>query len=216
MTKADLHGTLGPQEHIRVDLQLVADQIKPGSRVLDVGCGDGMLLAYLRDVKQVDGRGLELSMARVSAAVGAGLAVIHGDLEMDLQHYPANAFDYVILSQTLQATHNPRKVLEDLLRVGRHAVVSFPNFGHWSVRLALLLSGRMPSTPTLPDQWYDTANIHLCTVKDFVSLVNDLGVIIEAGFALNGKGQRRSYNATGRVANLFSEQALFVLGREQS
>lgn len=201
------------QSGIRVDLQLVADQIKPGSRVLDVGCGDGMLLAYLRDQKQVDGRGLELSMARVSGAVREGLAVIQGDLDSDLKHYPASAFDFVILSQTLQATRNPKGVLEDLLRLGTHAVVSFPNFGHWKVRLALLLQGRMPSTPTLPESWYDTENIHLCTVKDFLSLVDDLGVTIEASFALDGQGQKLNYDATNWRANLFSEQALFVLRR---
>ncbi len=198
-------------DRIRVDLQLVADQVAMGSRVLDVGCGDGTLLAYLRDFKQVDGRGLELSMARVSAAVRHGLAVIQGNLETDLKNYPAGAFDYVILSQTLQATHNPKKVLEDLLRLGRHAIVSFPNFGHWRVRLSLLLTGRMPNTPTLPEQWYETENIHLCTIRDFLSVVKELGVTIEAGYALDGQGQRQNFAATGRLANLFSEQALFVL-----
>ncbi len=211
---ADPNSNVANQHRIRVDLQLVADQITAGSRVLDVGCGDGILLAYLRDFKQVDGRGLELSMARVSAAVRHGLAVIQGDLESDLKNYPAEAFDFVILSQTLQATHNPREVLEDLLRLGKHAVVSFPNFGHWRVRLSLLLTGRMPTTPTLPDEWYDTANIHLCTIKDFVSLVRELGVTIEAGFALSGNGQQQWFAATGRLANLFSEQALFVLGQK--
>lgn len=201
------------QDHIRIDLELVAEQIEPGCRVLDVGCGDGMLLAYLRDHKQVDARGLELSMAKVSAAVRAGLAVIQGNLETDLEKYPANAFDYVILSQTLQATHNPKMVLENLLRVGQRVVVSFPNFGHWKVRLSLLLRGRMPTTPTLPEKWYDTDNIHLCTIKDFISLVQELGVTIEAGFALDGKGQQRGFDATSWLANLFSQQALFVLGR---
>lgn len=210
---ADIEAPSLKRDGIRVDLQLVADQINPGSRVLDVGCGDGMLLSYLRDIKQVDARGLELSMTRVRGAVRQGLAVIQGDLETDLKNYPANAFDYVILSQTLQATHNPREVLEGLLRLGSKAVVSFPNFGHWKVRLALLLGGRMPSTPTLPDSWYDTDNIHLCTIKDFLDLVKDLGVTIEAGFALDGHGQKLGYSATGRLANLFSEQALFVLAR---
>lgn len=213
MTETNAPAPSLQRDGIRVDLQLVADQINPGSRVLDVGCGDGMLLSYLRDYKQVDARGLELSMTRVTGAVRQGLAVVQGDLETDLKNYPANAFDYVILSQTLQATHNPKEVLQDLLRLGSKAVVSFPNFGHWKVRLALLLGGRMPSTPTLPDSWYDTANIHLCTIKDFLDLVKDLGVTIEAGFALDGHGQKLGHSATGRLANLFSEQALFVLAR---
>lgn len=213
MTEAHTTVPTQIQSGIRVDLQLVADQIKPNSRVLDVGCGDGMLLAYLRDQKQVDGRGLELSMARVSGAVREGLAVIQGDLDSDLKHYPEGAFDYAILSQTLQSTRNPKEVLVDLLRLGTYAVVSFPNFGHWRVRLELLLRGHMPSTPTLPESWYDTENIHLCTIKDFLTLVDNMGVTIEAGFALDGHGKKVSYAATGWLANLFSEQALFVLRR---
>ena len=214
MTEANGHSLAAKQDTLRVDLQLIADQIKPGSRVLDVGCGDGTLLSYLRDAKQVDGRGLELSMTRVKAAVRHGLAVIQGDLEADLKNYPADAFDYVILSQTLQATHNPREVLQDLLRLGKHAVVSFPNFGYWAVRLALLFDGRMPSTPTLPDTWYSTENIHLCTIKDFLSLVDELDLKIEAGYALDAAGKKRGFAATGRLANLLSEQALFLLGRQ--
>ena len=159
---------------IRVDLQQVADLVPAGSSVLDVGCGDGTLLGYLTRFKQVDGRGLELSMSRVRAAVSHGLSVIQGNLETDLKDYPANAFDYVILSQTLQATHNPRAVMEELLRVGRRAIVSFPNFGHWRVRLSVMFGGRMPVTPTLADSWFDTPNIHLCTILDFIGLLRNV------------------------------------------
>ena len=198
---------------IRVDLQQVADLVPPGSRVLDVGCGDGTLLAYLTRFKQVDGRGLELSMARVRAAVTHGLPVIQGNLETDLKDYPSAAFDYVILSQTLQATHNPRAVMEELLRVGRRAIVSFPNFGHWRVRLSVMFGGRMPVTEMLSDAWFDTPNIHHCTILDFIDLCRLMGVKIETGFALDAMGQRLGYAATSNRANLFSEQALFVLTR---
>jgi methionine biosynthesis protein MetW len=205
--------TTGTPPRIRIDLQQVADLVPAGSRVLDAGCGDGTLLAYLTRFKQVDGRGLELSMARVRAAVSQGLPVIQGNLETDLKDYPAGAFDYVILSQTLQATHNPRAVMEELLRIGRRAIVSFPNFGHWRVRMSVMFGGRMPVTPTLADRWFDTPNIHLCTVLDFLDLCRIMGVRIEQSFALDRLGQRRSFAATGHRANLFSEQALFVLMR---
>jgi len=200
-------------QRIRVDLQQVADLVPPRSRVLDVGCGDGTLLAYLVNNKQVDGRGLELSMARVRAAVTQGLSVIQGNLETDLKDYPTGAFDYVILSQTLQATHRPQAVLEEMLRVGRRAIVSFPNFGHWRVRLSLLFGGRMPLTSTLSESWYDSPNIHLCTILDFVDLCHGLGVKIESGFALDGSGQQRKFGVLSNRANLFSEQAVFVLTR---
>lgn len=198
---------------IRVDLQQVADLVPVGSRVLDVGCGDGTLLAYLTRFKQVDGRGLELSMAKVRAAVSQGLPVIQGNLETDLKDYPTGAFDYVILSQTLQATHNPRAVMEELLRVGKRAIVSFPNFGHWRVRLSVMFGGRMPVTPTLADSWFDTPNIHLCTIHDFIDLCRLMKIRIETGFALDTAGQRLGFAATGKRANLLSDQALFVLTR---
>ncbi|MDX2144078.1 MAG: methionine biosynthesis protein MetW [Rhodospirillaceae bacterium] len=200
-----------PAKRIRIDLQLVADLVAPNTRVLDVGCGDGTLLAYLAAFKQVDGRGLEISMAKARAAVSQGLSVIQGNLETDLKDYPAGAFDYAILSQTLQATHNPRAVLGELLRIAKRAIVSFPNFGHWHVRWSLLVGGRMPMTPTLPERWYDTPNIHLCTILDFVDLCADTGVKIEQGFALDGDGLKQSVSATGWLANLFGQQAVFVL-----
>lgn len=198
---------------LRVDLQQVADLVPAGARVLDVGCGDGTLLAYLTRFKQVDGRGLELEMARVRAAVSQGLPVIQGNLETDLVDYPSSAFDYVILSQTLQATHNPRFVMEELLRIGRRAIVSFPNFGHWRVRMSVMFGGRMPMTSTLSDSWFDTPNIHLCTVADFIDLCGLMNVRIERGYALDTLGQKLGFAATSRRANLLSEQALFVLTR---
>lgn len=203
----------GTPPRIRVDLQQVADLVPSGSRVLDIGCGDGTLLAYLKDFKQVDGRGLELSMAKVRAAVSQGLPVIQGNLETDLSDYPMGAFDYVVLSQTLQATHNPQKAIEEMLRVGQRAIVSFPNFGHWRVRLSVMFGGRMPVTPTLGDAWFDTPNIHLCTILDFIDLCSAMNIRIEHGFALDALGRQRRFAATNLLANVFSEQALFVLAR---
>ncbi|MCG8510972.1 MAG: methionine biosynthesis protein MetW [Rhodospirillales bacterium] len=198
---------------IRVDLQLIADMIEPGTRVLDVGCEDGTLLDYLVHFKQVDGRGLELSPEGVNACVSAGLPVIQGDADTDLATYPDAAFDYVVLSHTLQAMLAPRTVVEQLVRIGRHAIVSFPNFGYWRVRLYLALHGRMPKSETLPHEWYDTPNIHLCTIKDFMLMCADLGVTIERSLFLNHKGHVRRITSGPATANLFGEQAVFLLRR---
>ncbi|MDR3440745.1 methionine biosynthesis protein MetW [Telmatospirillum sp.] len=197
---------------IRVDLQLVADMVDPRSRVLDIGCGEGILLDYLNRFKQVDGRGIELSMAGVRAAVAHGLSVIQGDADTDLKDYPSAAFDYVILSQTLQATREPKRVLENMLRIGRRAIVSFPNFGHWRVRLSLLGHGRMPVTETLTYQWCDTPNIHLCTIRDFRVLCDELGIVIERAISLDSRGRTR-FDAAGHLANWLGEQAVFLLRR---
>jgi len=196
---------------IRVDLQLIADMVEPRTRALDVGCGDGALLDYLVQFKQVDARGMELSQAGVNACVANGLSVIQGDADADLRDYPDDAFDYVILGQTLQATREPREVLREMLRVGKHAIVSLPNFAHWRVRWRLVFGGRMPETPSLPYKWYDTPNIHLCSIDDFRALCADMGVIVERAIVLNSKSKQ--IHLPPLLANLLGEQAVFLLRR---
>ncbi|HEY7239508.1 MAG TPA: methionine biosynthesis protein MetW [Burkholderiales bacterium] len=196
----------------RVDLIVVAQMIDHGAKVLDVGCGDGELLK-LMETRGVDGRGIELSREGVNECVAKGLAVIQGDADTDLVDYPDDAFDYVILSQTLQATRHPRQVLEHMLRIGRHAVVSFPNFGHWRIRGELMFAGRMPRTDNLPETWYDTPNIHFCTIKDFHALIRVIGARIERAVALNAWGTPLRLNAPWWFWNLFGEQAVFLLSR---
>ena len=197
----------------RVDLLLIAEMVTPGARVLDIGCGDGTLLRLLAEKRGVDGRGIELSQAGVNSCVAQGLSVIQGDADADLVHYPDLAFDFAILSQTLQATYSPRHVLEQLLRIGKRAVVSFPNFGHWRVRSQLLFGGQMPQTDNLPDRWYDTPNIHLCTIKDFRGLCKDVGARVERAVALNAYGRKLGVSMPAFAQNLFGEQAVFLLSR---
>lgn len=193
---------------LRPDLRVIAEAVPAGARVLDVGCGDGALMAALRDGKAVDARGIELSRDGVAAAVARGLSVVQGDADTDLGDYPADAFDYAILSQTLQATRAPHLVLDELLRIGRHAIVSFPNFAYWRVRMSLLAGGRMPMTRALPVQWYETENIHFCTIDDFRALVTAKGLTVERAWFLT-HGEPRG----ARLANLLAEQAIFMLRR---
>jgi methionine biosynthesis protein MetW len=197
----------------RVDLLAIAELVAPGSRVLDIGCGDGQLLELLEATRQVDGRGIEISQKGVNECVARGLSVVQGDADTDLGDYPDGGFDYVLLSQTLQATHRPRVVLEEMLRIGRKAIVSFPNFAHWRVRLLLGFTGRMPVTRNLPYSWYDTPNIHFCTIRDFVGLCREIDARIETKIALRRDGSRIPLNAPLWFWNLFAQQAVFVLRR---
>ncbi|WP_337998300.1 methionine biosynthesis protein MetW [Oleispirillum naphthae] len=207
MAAAANHSATG----IRIDLKIISEMVEDGSRVLDVGCGDGELLAFLQARRHADGRGMELSMSGVQRAVARGLAVIQGDADTDLADYPDGAFDYVILSKTLQATHNPRAVVEQMLRIGRHAIVSFPNFAHWRTRLDLLLHGRMPVNDLLPYSWYETPNIHFCTIRDFTDLCRDLGVRVKDSLALDAAGEVQRFTADSRWANLLAVDAVFLL-----
>lgn len=196
---------------IRVDHLLIAEMVAPGSNVLDVGCGDGALLQLLADTKAVDGRGVELSRERVNACVARGLSVIQGDADNDLADYPDKSFDYAILSLTIQATLRPRTVLENLLQIGRRAIVSFPNFGHWRIRAELLFNGRMPRTPNLPEPWYSSPDAHLCTIRDFVELCEILDAVVEGAVAFNSAGRRLPIKKSLTLQNLFGEKAVFKL-----
>jgi methionine biosynthesis protein MetW len=197
----------------RIDLVRVAEMVEPRSRVLDVGCGDGALLRLLAETREVDGRGIELSQRGVNDCVAAGLSVIQGDADTDLADYPDDAFDYVILSQTLQATRQPRVVMEHMLRIGRRAIVSFPNFGHWRIRTQIAFKGRMPVTENLSHSWYDTPNIHFCTIRDFVALTRQIKARIETSVALNSQGYPLQVNLPWWAWNLLGEQAVFLLRR---
>ena len=201
------------QRQHRVDHLLIAEMVAQDSRVLDVGCGDGALLQLLADTKQVDGRGIEVSRERVNACVARGLSVIQGDADRDLDDYPDGAFDYAILSLTIQATRHPKTVLEHLLRIGRRAIVSFPNFGHWRVRSQLLLTGRMPVNEHLPDAWYVSPNAHLCTIKDFVDLCRAVDARVERAVAFNSWGRQLGTWIPLTAHNMLGEKAVFMLTR---
>jgi methionine biosynthesis protein MetW len=191
---------------LRPDLAIIADHVAQGARALDVGCGDGELMAELRDRRGADVRGVEIDPANVAAAVARGLSVVQGDADTDLAHYPDQGFDYVILSQTLQTARAPDRILRELLRIGGSAFVSFPNFAYWRVRWSLMWNGRMPMTPALPVSWYETENIHQLTIEDFRDFVAKLGLTIEKQWFLTGN---RRLGPT--AANLRAEHAVFLL-----
>lgn len=213
--------TIAPSSHqnsvyhadARLDLRTIAQLVPTGSKVLDIGCGNGDLLDMLVNEKNVDGRGLELSQSGVNMCVARGLSVVQGDADRDLTYYPSNAFDVVILSQTLQATQHPRTVLLEMARIGRQLIVSIPNFGHWSVRLDLLRRGRMPETDTLNSKWYDTANIHLCTLWDFVDLAREVGLSVDQHITLSGTKVHQGAGHISWLDNWRAEIAVFTLLR---
>jgi len=203
--------TLTRPQDIRVDLQLIAEMVEPGSRVLDVGCADGTLLSHLISTKDVDGRGIELSQAGVNSCVAKGLSIVQGDADTDLTDYPNKGFDYAILSQTLQATQRPKLVMEQLLRVGKKAVVSFPNFAFWRCRWYLAVNGRMPMTSSLDYAWHETPNIHFCTLRDFTVLCDELGIKLEKSIIVGSDGHVLDYDINSRRANFFAAQCVFLL-----
>ena len=197
----------------REDFREILRLVRPNARVLDVGCGEGELLELLGREKQIDGQGLEISPAGVAACLAKGLAVVQGDGDRDLDHFPSRAFDYAILSKTLQQMREPRHVLSELLRIADQAIVSVPNFGHWRMRVSLMTRGRMPETRALPDPWWATPNIHLCTLRDFTALCADLGLRIDACAALSGGRPARPMTPRGVLENWRAESALFLLSR---
>jgi methionine biosynthesis protein MetW len=196
---------------MKQEFNIIANNIENGTRVLDVGCGDGVLIEYLKKEKSIDVRGLEISKDKVQKCISKGLTVIEGNAEIDLKQFPDNSFDYVVLSQTLQAFINPQLVIKELLRVGKRAIVTIPNFGFWKIRLHLLIKGTMPVTKTLPDEWHNTPNLHMCTIKDFVEFSNKINFKIFKSIAMNKKKTSLINNKNLFTKNLFSELGIFLI-----
>jgi methionine biosynthesis protein MetW len=196
---------------MKKEFKIISELIENNTRVLDVGCGDGTLMKYLKDKKNVDTRGLEISKKNVQDCTSKGLSVIEGNAEKDLHQFPNLSFDYVILSQTLQAFYNPEKVIDDLLRVANKAIVTIPNFGHWKVRIHLLLKGTMPITETLPNEWYNTPNLHMCTIKDFFNFCSKKKIELYKSIALNGEKTSKINSGNINIKNLSSELGIFLI-----
>ena len=196
---------------MKKEFKIISELIENNTRVLDVGCGDGTLMKYLKDEKYVDTRGLEISKKNVQDCTRKGLSVIEGNAEKDLYQFPNLSFDYIILSQTLQAFYNPEKVIDDLLRVANKAIVTIPNFGHWKVRIHLLLKGTMPITETLPNEWYSTPNLHMCTIKDFFNFCSKKKIELYKSIALNGEKTSKINSGNINIKNLSSELGIFLI-----
>tara|TARA_Y100000741_G_C18191775_1_gene533842 strand:+ start:371 stop:967 length:597 start_codon:yes stop_codon:yes gene_type:complete len=196
---------------MKKEFQIISELIDNNKRVLDVGCGDGTLMKHLKDNKNIDTRGLEISKNNVQLCISKSLSVIEGNAESDLQQFPDLSFDYVILSQTLQAFYNPEKVIDDLLRVANKAIVTIPNFGYWKVRLHLLLKGTMPITKNLPDEWYNTPNLHMCTIKDFYNFCSKKNIELYKSIALNGEKTSQINRINLNIKNLYSELGIFLI-----
>ena len=196
---------------MKYEFKVIADLVEKNTRVLDVGCADGILMEFLKRNKNIDIRGLEISKNKVQNCIEKGLTVIEGNAEKDLKQFPDKSFDYVILSQTLQAFLNPELVINELLRVGKKAIVTIPNFGFWKVRLHLLIKGTMPVTETLPDEWYNTPNLHMCTIKDFVYFVKSRNIKIFKSLALNNKNISLINDSNLGMKNLLADLGIFLI-----
>jgi methionine biosynthesis protein MetW len=196
---------------MKPEYKLISDMVETNSRVLDVGCDDGTLMEFLKQNKNVDIRGIEISKEKVQTCISKGLTVIEGNAEFDLKQFPNKSFDYVVLGQTLQAFVNPELVINELLRVGKKAIVTIPNFGHWKVRLNLMIKGTMPVTKTLPNEWYNTPNIHMCTIKDFFKFSETINFKIFKSLALIKKKVANINSSNLLVKNLFSELGIFLI-----
>ena len=196
---------------MKKEFQIISELIENNKRVLDVGCGDGTLMKHLKDNKNIDTRGLEISKNNVQLCISKSLSVIEGNAERDLQQFPDLSFDYVILSQTLQAFYNPEKVIDDLLRVANKAIVTIPNFGYWKVRLHLLLKGTMPITKNLPDEWHNTPNLHMCTIKDFYNFCSKKNIELYKSIALSGEKTSQINKINLNIKNLYSELGIFLI-----
>ncbi len=202
------------KRRIRYDLEIIADLIKPKSKVLDIGCGDGELLQFLVKEKNIDGRGLEISQTQVSKSLMRGLSVIHGNAENDLTIYPDRSFNYAVLSQTIQATHRPKEILHEMLRIAEFAIVSLPNFAHFKNRLQILFKGRMPVNKTLPFEWYETPNIHFCSIRDFEKLCEESGFQIEKKIFLTARRRLISFFGHEKISNFFAEYGIFLISKK--